>query len=337
MRSIDGPGAVSNRFVDYDAITNPNGTVYTADFGNDVQDEIIGIQELADLTESAGTNLQLLEGLKILLPSFDPAITTWSAGSYSAGAVVFHIGKAWFCNANSTTDEPGPETDWAECSYFFDKVDGWKTAGFSELCRPDAGNFKDYYRVGRYKIGGNQYDRFRLNIYGQETVLKTSDFGKLIAESKNISLFATDNGSDYDLALFKGNGPEYDSDYVTPADWTDATFTITHDLGVSYEHLQIRGYTKSDEVGVQESLFGHYISGDNFGARTQKDSADSKATFDIVFAVNGPTQINENTGGGALNMASATNGQYRVVVKSEVSCGYVEVDVPAGTIATVAG
>lgn len=56
MRKIAGPGAVGGTFVDYDAITNPNGTVYTADYGNDVQDELIFIQDEAGVAEAAGTN-----------------------------------------------------------------------------------------------------------------------------------------------------------------------------------------------------------------------------------------------------------------------------------------
>ena len=56
MRKIAGPGHVSNRFVDYDAATNPDGTVYTADYGNDVQDELVGIQDEFSIPEAAGTN-----------------------------------------------------------------------------------------------------------------------------------------------------------------------------------------------------------------------------------------------------------------------------------------
>ncbi len=54
MRRIAGPGHVDNAFVDYDELTNPNGTVYTADYGNDVQDELIGIQEAMGLGEAPG-------------------------------------------------------------------------------------------------------------------------------------------------------------------------------------------------------------------------------------------------------------------------------------------
>ena len=64
MRKIAGPGHVGNAFVDYDAITNPDGTVYTADWGNDTQNELIGIQDEYSIAESAGTNKYVLAAIK---------------------------------------------------------------------------------------------------------------------------------------------------------------------------------------------------------------------------------------------------------------------------------
>jgi len=64
MRRINGLGNVNNTFVDYDAISNPQGTVITADFMNDVQNELIAIQTDASISESAGTNAQILKLIK---------------------------------------------------------------------------------------------------------------------------------------------------------------------------------------------------------------------------------------------------------------------------------
>jgi hypothetical protein len=64
MRKINGPGNVGNQFVDYDPINNPQGTVVTSDFMNDVQDELIAIQSDASIAESAGSNAQILKLIK---------------------------------------------------------------------------------------------------------------------------------------------------------------------------------------------------------------------------------------------------------------------------------
>jgi hypothetical protein len=74
MRKIAGPGAVSNRFVDYDAITNPDGTVVTADFMNDTMDEIIGIQDEYSISEAAGTNKYVLAAIKGIAIGFGKQI-----------------------------------------------------------------------------------------------------------------------------------------------------------------------------------------------------------------------------------------------------------------------
>lgn len=114
MRSIDGPGSVSGRFVDYDAITNPNGTVYTADYGNDIQDEIIGIQELAGLTEAAGTNLQLHTALSLLQNEIDPLTAEWvNTTTYGTAGQLVRVGIKVFAATgkagNLAKDPTAPE------------------------------------------------------------------------------------------------------------------------------------------------------------------------------------------------------------------------------------
>jgi len=64
MRKIAGPGHVSNEFVDYDPITNPTGTQITADFMNDAQSELIGIQDALGIAEAAGSNEYILAAIK---------------------------------------------------------------------------------------------------------------------------------------------------------------------------------------------------------------------------------------------------------------------------------
>lgn len=64
MRKIDTLGSVANRFIDYDANTNPQGAVISAKFMNDVQDELIGIQDDAGVAEAPGTDHQILKLIK---------------------------------------------------------------------------------------------------------------------------------------------------------------------------------------------------------------------------------------------------------------------------------
>lgn len=63
MRKIAGPGNVAGAFVDYDPINNPLGTVYTADWGNDVQTDFIKIQEAAGVIEAAGSTSPVLKSM----------------------------------------------------------------------------------------------------------------------------------------------------------------------------------------------------------------------------------------------------------------------------------
>ncbi len=70
MRKIAGPGHVSNEFKDYDAISNPTGTVHTADWGNDVQRELIGIQDEFSIAEADGSNKYILAAIKGLAIRF---------------------------------------------------------------------------------------------------------------------------------------------------------------------------------------------------------------------------------------------------------------------------
>lgn len=70
MRKIAGPGHVSNEWADYDPNTNPLGTVFTADFGNDVQNELVGIQAEMGIAEAAGTNKYVLASIIGLAKSY---------------------------------------------------------------------------------------------------------------------------------------------------------------------------------------------------------------------------------------------------------------------------
>ncbi len=64
MRKIAGPGHVGNTFADYDPPGTPTGTYVMADWGNDVQDELRGIEDEFSIAEAAGTNKYVLAAMK---------------------------------------------------------------------------------------------------------------------------------------------------------------------------------------------------------------------------------------------------------------------------------
>lgn len=64
MRKIAGPGHVGNAFVDYDPPGTPTGTYVMADWGNDVQDELRGIEDEFSIAQAAGTNKYVLAAIK---------------------------------------------------------------------------------------------------------------------------------------------------------------------------------------------------------------------------------------------------------------------------------
>ncbi len=64
MRKIAGPGHVGNAFVNYDPPGTPTGTYVMAEWGNDVQDELRGIEDEFSIAEAAGTNKYVLAAIK---------------------------------------------------------------------------------------------------------------------------------------------------------------------------------------------------------------------------------------------------------------------------------
>lgn len=64
MRKIAGPGHVGNAFVDYNPPGTPTGTYVMAAWGNDVQDELRGIEDEFSIAQAAGTNKYVLAAIK---------------------------------------------------------------------------------------------------------------------------------------------------------------------------------------------------------------------------------------------------------------------------------
>lgn len=63
MRLLTSLGNVAGKFVNRDPITNPQGTVYSAEFGNDCLDDLIGIQSEAGVANGPGTDLRVVKSI----------------------------------------------------------------------------------------------------------------------------------------------------------------------------------------------------------------------------------------------------------------------------------
>ena len=87
MRNIASPGSVSGRWVDYDAVTNPLGTIFSAQWANDVQDEITGVILEARLPLVAGSKHKMTEAIKIIASETVPAAERWARCCRSSNGV----------------------------------------------------------------------------------------------------------------------------------------------------------------------------------------------------------------------------------------------------------
>lgn len=92
MRKIAGPGHVSNDWADYDAVTNPTGTVVTAQFMQDTQDELMGIQDSAGISAAAGSNKYVLAAI-----------------IYNSIRYGKKVGEMWFSQFEETAAEFDPD------------------------------------------------------------------------------------------------------------------------------------------------------------------------------------------------------------------------------------
>ncbi len=63
MRLLTSLGNVAGKFVNRDPITNPQGTVYSAEFGNDCLDDLIGIQSEAGVANGPGSDIRVAKSI----------------------------------------------------------------------------------------------------------------------------------------------------------------------------------------------------------------------------------------------------------------------------------
>jgi len=107
---------------------------------------------------------------------------------------------------------------------------------------------------------------------------------------------------------------EWDSGWVTPADWTNATETLTHGLNEDAVKLVYEGWVKCDEFGEQRCLIAPFETGGGAhgGASILKiDGNDNAVSLDL--GDTGPVIL--QTAGVWVFVSTYTNPQYRVIIR----------------------
>lgn len=132
----------------------------------------------------------------------------WSAGTYLPGAVVSNNDLYYFLyNSTSTTTEPAAETEWELCPDFQTAsrwTKGTVFSGWGSLSDPKSADFKNYYKVGEYIEGSNEFDLYRINVAGQVTSTSATDFYKLVDASDVKTEFSTFVTDHYELEDYRG-------------------------------------------------------------------------------------------------------------------------------------
>ncbi len=173
MRKIAGPGHVNYTFKDYDPVTNPTGTYHTANWGNDVQDELRGIEDELSIAEAAGTNKYVLAAIK--------------------GLAIAHgkpLGELFFLNkykAPAAFNKDSPE-DYFPALCLDDGDHDIAVANWSDLV-PDLRTLRAIYNEG---ITGEKY-QFDVINWAVSSNVGTLTFADQTAEKALLSDYTEDN------------------------------------------------------------------------------------------------------------------------------------------------
>lgn len=123
-----------------------------------------------------------------LSDGFDTAnIPAYAAGTYSVGDLVSYEGLNWYCAVLTTSDAPSLTTKtWLPCQNlgYYTGKDEPCIGGFNELNYGNSANYSSFYRVGRYRIGSDDYFCYRLNIDGT-TYADDSEGGIVLSKYKH--------------------------------------------------------------------------------------------------------------------------------------------------------
>jgi len=230
MRKTTAPGNSSNEFVDYEEGVTA-GTVVDADWLNDVQDELLGVQEAMSIAEATGTNEYVAAAI--------------------IGMSIRYGTKVGFIEADFGSEVQSPAA--------FDEDD--PTAFFPKLCLTDftaskaidVANWPDLVPVLRAK---------RLRYLDQITGDTVEFAGS--ASGSVITLTDTTANNDLLAALveFQADFGTY-TDWLT-LDWDGTTYAIT-DVDAATREITVTGTPTAGAGNV--TIYPHRIAGSTTTAR----------------------------------------------------------------------
>jgi len=243
MRRIAGPGHVGNRFVNYDPPGTPTGTYWMAEFGDDLQDELRGVEDEFNIAEAAGTNKYVLAAIK--------------------GLAIAHgkpLGELFFMSkykAPAAFNKDSPDTYFpAVCLDAGDQ--DLAAANWPDLV-PDLRGLRATYNEG---IAGEKY-AFDVTNWAIATNVATLTFADTTAEKAVLSVLGEDNLVHGDYASWRSitlpdaigdiDAGEYAITDVDPTART-VSFAFTHANG-------------SDSGAFVVSFYQHRIPGSSTTAR----------------------------------------------------------------------
>ncbi|MDY7026662.1 MAG: hypothetical protein SVR04_00035 [Spirochaetota bacterium] len=253
MRKIAGPGHVSNEFADYDEITNPDGTVVTAQWANDVQRELIGIQDEFSIAEADGSNKYVLSAI----------IGLSIKHSASVGRLIFesdYIAPAAF-------DKDDPESFYpAVCLSTIEGKEDISASNYPTLV-PELRSRPVYYERG--KTG----EKYQFDVTGWAIVsnVATLTFANTTAENEILSALSADN-------VVNGGYSDWQTITLTAAigDIAAGDYNITDVDAVSRTISFV--YTASNNSGSVTAtvrFYRHRIAGSTTTARLFQISEDA--------------------------------------------------------------
>jgi hypothetical protein len=268
----------------------------------------------------------------------------WSAGTYLPGAVVANNDLYYYLsNSVSTTTEPAQETEWEVCPDIQNATKLTKsitTAGLGSLSDPKNSDFKNYYKIGEYSEGSNEFDLFRINVAGQVTSTSTTDFYKLVDASDIKAKFSTFVTDHYELEDYRGhaivagdasagyrdaNGTAqpHGMQRITGQVWGKAGVATPAEHGISNTGVEKDGVLMFGDTDFTAAITTAAVQS---GYTSNEIKIDTAGQTGKTFNTSGDGDGNEGSDPGETYMNNVANG-----------CGCVHVMIARGTITSISG